>query len=104
MSTFEEARAHYEPLAEVWIGEAEDGQERLFVGEIDPDRITGRYGSVLRRLPVKSRGALELIEWIESGPDELNRAMEAELPGALGKTVDILEWYPATPEEREVIA
>ncbi len=104
MSTFEEARAHFEPLYEVYIGHTPDGRERLFIGEIvTGDRIDG-CESLGQRIPVNPRRAEELLEWIWSYPDELNRAMEAELAEALGNTVEIVEWYPATPEEREVIS
>lgn len=104
MITFEEARAQFEPLSEVYIGHAPDGRERLFIGEIvTGDRIDG-YGSIGRRIPVKPRSVEELLEWIWTYPDELNRAMETELAEALGDTVEIVEWYPPTPEEREVIS
>lgn len=103
MSTFQEAREHYEPLFEVYVGETPQGTERLFIGEIlTADRIDG-CGSLEQRIPVPSRGAEELLDWIWTYPDELNRAMQTDLAESLGSTVNILEWYPATPEEREEV-
>ncbi len=100
MSTFQEAREHFEPLCEVYVGEDARGNERLFIGVIvTGDRIDG-CGSIGQRIPVQSRSAEELLKWIWTYPDELNRAMETELAESLGDTVGILEWYPATPEER----
>lgn len=79
MSTFEEARAHFEPLYEVYISHAPDGRERLFIGEIVTGDRIDRCGSIGRRIPVKPRSAEKLLKWIWTYPDELNRAMEAEL-------------------------
>lgn len=103
MSTFAEAREHFEPLCEVYVGETPQGHERLFIGEIlTADRIDG-CSSLGQQIPVSSRPAEELLKWIWTYPAELNRTMETELAESLGGTVDIGEWYPAIPEEREVI-
>lgn len=40
-----------------------------------------------RRIPVSSRPADELLDWIESAPDELNRALNGEIPDAFGSNV-----------------
>lgn len=40
MSTFQEAREHYSPLCEVYVGTCPRGNERLFIGELlTADRI-----------------------------------------------------------------
>jgi hypothetical protein len=98
MSDFEAAREYFEPLFEVYIGRTNDRSERLYIGEIIPDAVTGRHGEIKRRIPVQPCEATALIEWIKSCPDELNRAMEADLTTALGDTVDVLEWYPPIEE------
>lgn len=107
MSTFEEARAHYGPLCEVYIAPEILGDgEWILCGEILPramDEIDARFENK-QRIPISSRPAKEVRDWIRSAPDELNRALNATIPDAFGTRVKIYEWYPATPEEREEVS
>ena len=94
--TFLRLREEHSPLFEVYIGRAESGREMIYLGEIDEfeqhDDTLDEWVSI-ERIPVKPRDAPALVEWIKSGPDELNRAMEADLPEDIGRTVDISETY-----------
>lgn len=107
MSTFAEAREHYEPLCEVYVAPETLGEgEWLLFGEILPramDNIDASF-ETKHRIPVQSRSAEELLKWIWSYPDELNRALEADLSESLGDAIQIREWYPPTPEEREGVS
>lgn len=96
MSSFEDAREHYGPLFEVYIGESEHGAEMLYIGEIIPGGVPG---TIDRRIPVKPRSGAEMVDWIESGPDELNRVVEADLPEEYEETIGLYEWYPPLPAE-----
>lgn len=105
MTISDDVREHYGPLTEVYIGETPfpDEQERLIIGEINP-YVLRQNGEIsvqpLQRIPVKKRSAEDLIDWIRSYPDELDRALDADVREVLAR--GILERYPPTPEEREV--
>lgn len=104
MSDFEALRERFSPLAEVYIGRADDGSEWLYIGEINGTSMYRRSEDKrfhLERIPVQPREPCDLAEWIQSGPDELNRAMDADLPDALGDTVGISESYPPIEEIEE---
>lgn len=102
MTIPDDVRTEYEPLSEVWIGRTPypDEQECLLIGEINPYplRQNGEISEQpLQRIPVKKRSAEELIDWIESAPDELDRALEGDLYEVLSR--DIIERYPPVPQE-----
>lgn len=101
--TFLRLREEHSPLFEVYIGRAKSGREMIYLGGIrERERYEEALGEWfdLERIPVSSRPAPALVEWIKSGPAELNRAMEADLPGDIGRTVGITETYFETEEVR----
>lgn len=102
-STFERLREENSPLFEVYIGRgAMTGREKLYIGEIDEfeqhDDDLDEWVEI-ERIPVKPRDALDLVEWIQSGPDELNRALDGDLPADIGRTIGIEEKYFEYGEE-----
>ncbi len=100
----EAAREHFEPLTEVWIAQARSparSREWLYLGElsaVDGHNRRQHDRGELRRIPVKPRSAEALRAWIKSGPDELNRALEGDLPDDLHWSIEVEEHYPAVPE------
>lgn len=107
MTIPDDVREHFGPLAEVYIGHTPypDEQEQLIIGEIHPYVFRQKSEiseQPLQRLPVKQRSAEDLIDWIRDTPDELDRALDADVREVLKRGV--LERYPPTPEEREGIA
>lgn len=101
------AREHFEPLTEVWIASArcpERTREWLSIGElsaIDAHNRRQYDRGDLRRIPVSPRSAEELRAWIKSAPDELNRALDGDLPDDLHWSIEIEECYPAIEEVTE---
>lgn len=101
------AREHFEPLSEVWIAQSvhpERTREWIYLGElsaVDGHNRRQHDRGELRRIPVSSRSAGDLIEWIKNGPDELNRALDGDLPDDLYWSVRVEERYPAIEEVTE---
>lgn len=104
MSGIEAARERFEPLSEVWVAQSRSprrSREWLYLGELSAVDGRNRRQSdrgELRRIPVSPRPADELVAWVRSGPAELNRALEGDLPDDLGWSIEVEEHYPALEE------
>ncbi len=102
--SFDAGREHFEPLTEVWIAQSRSparSREWIYLGVLSA--VDGRNRrqhdrGELRRIPVSPRSAEELRSWIKSGPAELNRALEGDLPEDLHWSIEIEERYPALEE------
>lgn len=107
MTDIEDIRERFEPLAEVWIAQSSDparSREWVYLGAlaaVDGHNRQHHDRGELRRIPISPRSAEKLIEWVKSGPDELNRALEGDLPDDLGWSIEVEERYPAVPEVQQ---
>lgn len=102
MTGIEAARERFEPLSEVWLARSRTTtREWVYIGELSAvsghNRRQHDRGE-LRRIPISPRCAEKLIEWVKTGPDELNRALNADLPDDIGWSIRIEEHYPALEE------
>lgn len=102
----EAARDHFEPLSEVWIAQARSparSREWIYLGvlcAVDGHNRRQRDRGPLRRIPVSPRSPEDLLAWIKSGPDELNRALDGDFPDDLGWSIEVEERYPSVAEVR----
>lgn len=106
MSDFNAVREHFEPLTEVWLArDSARTREWLYIGAqsaVDAHNRRQSDRGELQRIPVKPRPADKLADWIMSGPSELNRALEGNLPDDLASRIWVSEHYPAL-EDLEVV-
>lgn len=102
--SFQAARDHFEPLSEIWLAQSRDPErtrEWIYIGVLSAvdARNRGLHGrGELRRIPVSPRPADELVAWIKTGPGELNRALDGDLPDDIGWSIKIEERYPSLEE------
>lgn len=102
MTDFSALRERFSPLSEVWIAQSRrTSREWIYLGElsaVDGRNRENRQSGTLRRIPVQPRSPAELRDWIKSGPDELDRTLEGDMPEDLGWSIKIEEHYPELPE------
>lgn len=103
----ESGRKRYSPFTEVLVSREEGGDtERLYIGQIigtsmlrtwtdeDGNEQHTRY-VIDERVDTPQPMVLEdVLEWVESAPDELNDVLENDLETDLGKSIGFSEYYP----------
>jgi len=105
------SREKYSPFNQVYVTYEEDGDtERIYVGKIDGvsllrtwedsdgERHHARYKinqTVRTPFPMDLE---EVLEWIESAPEEINCLLVNDLETDLGETIGVSEYYPSGDE------
>lgn len=103
----ERQRAARGGFTEVIVSRADDGEERLYVGEIngtsmlrhqsaeDGDNAQQKRYFIIERVRLPYQMNLdELMEWLKNGPDRMADVMKSDVPECFGSTVGLTEFYP----------